>query len=121
MSSEKATDYLKTRFFYSWEKADNDERAVRSYSICSWSRATSRSEMKGKEVLKMSQGRLRRQHQTNRAQIRRRKFKLIGDARTDGMVPINKVPEARVNALARTRTIEEGDAMFFAANFDPAW
>ena len=54
--------------------------------------------------------------QAQQTACRRRTFTIVGDARADGRIRVNKVP--RVNAVA-TRIEEGGAIAAFAANFDP--
>ena len=113
-SFEMATEYLKTRASYIWETA-KDERAVRAYSIGTWSRKVARSEIE-KHGTMNDFGRLPPKTGRNKEHSRKRTFTIVGDARADGRIRVRKVP--RVNAVA-TR-IEEGGAIdAFAANFDP--
>ena len=112
-SFEMATDYLKTRVSYIWEKA-KDERVVRSFSIGTWSKKVARSEIEKHGTIN-DVSRLPPKTARNKEHSRRRTFTIVGDARADGRIRVNKVP--RVAAVARA--IEGGNAMAaFADNFN---
>ena len=89
---------------------------MRSYSIGTWSRKVARSEIeKHGTVNDNSNSNLPAKTRRNKEHSRKRTFIIVGDARRDGRIRVNKVPRA----TAVAQWIETGNTLTaFADTFN---
>ena len=87
-----ATEFLKTRVGYVWRRA-KDVGMLSDYAIGTWSKYVQRSEIE-KHGTVHDKANLPQATARNQADKRRRVFTIVGDARPNGRIRLNKVARA---------------------------
>jgi hypothetical protein len=106
-----ATEYLKSRVGYVWRRA-KDERMLSSYAIGTWSKYVQRSEIE-KHGTRQDKLNLPQATARNQADKRKRVFTIVGDARGDSRIRVNKVARVTLRrSMEREAVVDAFEGAF---------
>ena len=106
-----ATEFLKTRVGYVWRRA-KDVGMLSDYAIGTWSKYVQRSEIE-KHGTVQDKANLPQATARNQADKRKRVFTIVGDARGDSRIRVNKVARVTLRrSMEREAVVDAFEGAF---------